>query len=94
MERSGRNAMVARQLKNADSEKDQDEEITKLKAEIIEHNNKRTKLIDLRKKCEEMEAKNSLKLISKKSSETSNNEEQNLKQQIEEAETQKKLMEA
>ena len=41
-----------------------------------------------------MEANNSLKLLSKKSSETSSNEEQILKQQIKEAETQKKLMEA
>ena len=94
MERSGRNAMVARQLKNADTEKDQDEEIAKLKAEITEHKIKKAKLIELTKKCQEIESNNSTKLFSKKSSETSNSEEKVLRQQIEEAEIKRQLMEA
>ena len=69
MQRSGRDAMKLRQSVKPDLEKDQDEEIANMKAEIEEYKKKKAKLEDLRWKCEKIEAKKSLGLTKKDSTE-------------------------
>ena len=61
--------MKLRQSVKPDPEKDQDEEIASLKAELEDYKKKKAKLEDLRWKCEKMEAKKSLGLTKKDSTE-------------------------